>query len=62
MLAHGAPGARASIILVEGDPLDLRSTVRKAWIDGRAIELASRQTRLRDKYEEKFRQRDATAR
>ena len=57
-----APGARASIILVEGDPLDLRSTVRKAWIDGRAIELASRQTRLRDKYEEKFRQRDATAR
>jgi imidazolonepropionase-like amidohydrolase len=57
-----APGARASIILVEGDPLDLRSTVRKAWIDGRAIELASRQTRLRDKYQEKFRQRDATAR
>ena len=57
-----APGARASIILVEGDPLDLRSAVRKAWIDGRAIELASRQTRLRDKYQEKFRQRDATAR
>ena len=56
-----APGARASIILVEGDPLDIRSTVRKAWIDGRAIELASRQTRLREKYQEKYRQRDATA-
>jgi imidazolonepropionase-like amidohydrolase len=57
-----APGARATVILVEGDPLDLRSAVRRAWIDGRAIELASRQTRLRDKYQEKYRQRDATAR
>jgi imidazolonepropionase-like amidohydrolase len=56
-----APGARASIILVDGDPLDLRSHVRRAWIDGRDIELASRQTRLRDKYEAKYRQRDATA-
>lgn len=57
-----APGARATVIMVEGDPLDLRSHVRRAWIDGRAIDLTSRQTRLRDKYSEKYRQLDAQRR
>lgn len=57
-----APGARATVMLIAGDPLDLRSQVRQAWIDGRAVDLTSRQTRLRDKYSEKYRQLDAQRR
>jgi len=44
-----------------GDPLELTTEVRHAFIDGRRIDLSNRQTELRDKYEERYRQRDLTA-
>jgi hypothetical protein len=40
--------------VTNGDPLDLPTRVEAAYIDGRKIDLSSRQTRLRDKYELKY--------
>lgn len=45
-----APGQRADLVLWSGDPLDVASVARQAWFDGRAIEMRSRQTDLRDRY------------
>lgn len=50
------PGKLATLIVVDGDPLDIRSTVERAWIGGREIDLSSRHTRLYDKFREKYRQ------
>ncbi len=44
------PGARADVVVWEGDPLELASTPVAIWIDGVAQPLTSRQTRLRDRY------------
>jgi len=35
------PGKDADIILVDGDPLDIRSEVRRMFIDGREVDLSS---------------------
>ena len=51
------PGKAATLIVTNGDPLDLPTQVEMAYIDGRKIDLSSRQTRLRDKYQEKYRRR-----
>ncbi|MCC6782535.1 MAG: hypothetical protein IT457_06805 [Planctomycetes bacterium] len=51
-----AVGRRATLILVDGDPLELTSRVVAAWIDGRRIDLANKQTQLAEKYREKYRQ------
>jgi imidazolonepropionase-like amidohydrolase len=40
------PGKSATMILVEGDLLDVRMQVRRAWIDGREIDLETRHTEL----------------
>lgn len=48
-------GKAATLILTTGDPLDFPAQVEMAYIDGRKIDLANRQTHLRDKYEEKYR-------
>ena len=40
-----------------GDPLDFPTQVEAAFIDGRKIDLSNRQTRLRDKYREKYRRK-----
>jgi imidazolonepropionase-like amidohydrolase len=44
------PGKSATCILVDGDLLDTRMHVRRAWIDGHAIDLTSRHTRLWETY------------
>jgi len=44
------PGKSATCILVEGDLLDVRMRVRRAWIDGREVDLENRHTRLYEKY------------
>ncbi|MFM9977614.1 MAG: amidohydrolase family protein [Sphingomonadaceae bacterium] len=44
------PGRRADVVIWSGDPLELSSAVEKMWIDGVEQSLASRQTRLRDRY------------
>ncbi|MBJ6979948.1 amidohydrolase family protein [Luteimonas sp. MC1895] len=45
-----APGLRADLVLWDGDPLDVASLASQAWFDGRAIDMRSRQTELRDRY------------
>ena len=49
------PGKAATLIVTNGDPLDFPTQVEAAYIDGRKIDLTNRQTRLRDKYREKYR-------
>ncbi|MEN0020715.1 MAG: amidohydrolase family protein [Planctomycetota bacterium] len=49
-------GKSATLIVTDGDPLEIATNVRYAFIDGREIELRSKQTDLRDKYTEKYRQ------
>ncbi len=44
------PGKSATFILVEGDLLETRMQVRRAWIDGVERSLESRHTRLAEKY------------
>jgi len=44
------PGKSATMILVDGDLLDVRMQVRRAWIDGREISLESRHTELWKKW------------
>jgi imidazolonepropionase-like amidohydrolase len=43
-------GKTANIVLANGDPLDVRTTVKQVYIDGVAIPMETRQTRLRDEY------------
>ena len=50
-------GRAATLIVTNGDPLDLPTQVEAAYIDGRKIDLTNRQTRLRDKYREKYRRK-----
>ncbi len=48
-------GKAATLLVTNGDPLDFPTQVEIAFIDGRKIDLSNRQTRLRDKYREKYR-------
>jgi hypothetical protein len=50
--AHGsiAPGQIADLVLWDGDPLEVTTAATQVWIAGRAIEMRSRQTELRDRY------------
>jgi imidazolonepropionase-like amidohydrolase len=50
-------GKAATLIVTNGDPLDFPTQVEIAFIDGRKIDLSNRQTRLRDKYREKYRRK-----
>jgi imidazolonepropionase-like amidohydrolase len=50
------PGKLATIIVTDGDPLELTTRVTQAFIDGREIDLRSKQTELYEKYREKYRQ------
>lgn len=43
-------GKRAALLLVEGDLLDTRMQVRRAWLDGRELDLSTRHTRLWERY------------
>ncbi len=52
-----AVGKAATLIVTNGDPLDFPTQVEAAFIDGRKIDLSNRQTRLRDKYREKYRRK-----
>ena len=53
-------GKRATLIVTDGHALEITTTVEQAWIDGRAIDLTNKQTELRDKYREKYRQLGVT--
>lgn len=45
-----APGKRADLVIWDGDPLELSSAATAVYIDGRAVPMESRQTKLRDRY------------
>jgi hypothetical protein len=45
-----ARGQVADLVLWSGDPLEVTSAADQVWIAGRAIEMRSRQTELRDRY------------
>jgi len=49
-------GKSATLFLADGDILDVRTHVLDAFIDGRRIDLRNKQTALRDKYRDKYRQ------
>lgn len=49
------PGKSATLIVTDGDALELTTHVELAWIDGRAIDLSNKQTKLAEKYREKYR-------
>ncbi|MBM4110287.1 MAG: hypothetical protein FJ254_02870 [Phycisphaerae bacterium] len=49
-----APGMRATMILSGADPLDVRTPVEAAWIDGRRLDLSNHQTRMLEKYRKKY--------
>ncbi|MFZ3263337.1 MAG: amidohydrolase family protein [Terriglobales bacterium] len=44
-------GKTANVVVANGDPLDVKTDVKQVYIQGRAIPMTSRQTRLRDEYE-----------
>jgi len=45
-----AVGQAGDLVLWDGDPLDVVGLAEQVWIAGRAIEMRSRQTELRDRY------------
>ena len=49
-----ARGEAADLVLWTGDPLEVSTLADQVWIAGRAVEMRSRQTELRDRYLEKI--------
>lgn len=43
-------GKTANVVVANGDPLDVKTDVKRIFIDGRECSMESRQTRLRDQY------------
>ncbi len=43
-------GKTANVVVANGDPLDMKSDVKRVFIEGQEIPMTSRQTRLRDQY------------
>ncbi len=50
-------GMHATIMVTDGDPLEITTTVRFAFIEGRELDLTNKQTKLDEKYRERYRQR-----
>lgn len=48
------PGKDATLIVTDGDPLEIPTHVETAFIQGRTVDLTSRHTQLRDKYRERY--------
>ncbi len=49
-------GKDATFFLSDGNPLEITSTVVKAFIQGREVDLGDRHKSLYEKYKEKYRQ------
>jgi imidazolonepropionase-like amidohydrolase len=43
-------GKTANVVVANGDPLDVKTDVKRVFIEGRDIPMTNRQTRLRDQY------------
>jgi len=46
-------GKVANVVVANGDPLDVKTDVKRVFINGQEIPMSSRQTRLRDEYSKK---------
>ncbi len=53
-------GKRATLIVTNGDPLEIPTRVEQAYIDGARIDLSNRHIRLYEKYQKKYEQKKAT--
>ena len=51
-----SPGKAATLIVTTDTPLELTSAVTSAFINGRAIDLSSKHTKLNEKYRERYKQ------
>lgn len=51
-------GKAATLIVTDGDPLEIATHVTSAYIDGREVDLSDRHKRLWEKYRQKYRQLD----
>ncbi|MBI5771094.1 MAG: amidohydrolase family protein [Verrucomicrobia bacterium] len=49
-------GKRATLIVTDGDPIEIPTRIEQAYIDGARIDLSSRHTRLYEKYKQKYEQ------
>ncbi len=49
-------GKRATLILTDGNPLDVTTRIDSAYIDGRLIDLSNKQIKLYEKYRERYKQ------
>jgi imidazolonepropionase-like amidohydrolase len=49
-------GMDATLIVTNGDPLEITTHVERAYIQGRPVDLSNRQTKLYDKYRQKYQQ------
>lgn len=47
-------GKDATLIVTTGNPLDIRSNVKLAFIQGRPVDLSSRHTQLYEKYQQRY--------
>ena len=52
-------GKDATLIITTGDPLEIPTQVKSAFVQGRQIDLNNRHKRLWKKYQEKYRRQDA---
>ncbi len=43
-------GKTANVVVADGDPLDVKTDVKRVFIDGQEVPMKSRQTELRDRY------------
>ncbi len=49
-------GKAATLMITDGDPLEITTRVRRAFIAGREVDLSNKQTRLSEKYRAKYRE------
>ncbi|XVJ60203.1 MAG: amidohydrolase family protein [Tepidisphaera sp.] len=49
-------GRPATLMIADGNILEVTTRVERGWIDGRALDLSTKQTELLKKYEEKYKQ------
>lgn len=49
-------GKSATLIITTGDPMEITTQIERAYIDGKEIDLSNKQTKLADKYRERYRQ------
>lgn len=48
-------GKDATLFVADGDILDIRAVVERAWVAGREVDLANKQSRLYQQYQRKYR-------